>query len=50
MKFLVITGSPNFTLSWNNRNDENMLIIFNEDLALKYGKEFDGLFEKWEVV
>jgi len=47
---IVITGSPNFTLSGNNRNDENMLIIFNEDLALKYGKEFDGLFEKGEVV
>jgi phosphatidylserine/phosphatidylglycerophosphate/cardiolipin synthase-like enzyme len=47
---IVITGSPNFTLSGNNRNDENMLIIFNQNLALEYGKEFDGLFEKGEVV
>ena len=47
---IVITGSPNFTLSGNNRNDENMLIIFDDDLAFVYVKEFDGLFEKGEVV
>lgn len=47
---IVITGSPNFTLSGNNRNDENMLIIFDDDMAFVYAKEFDGLFEKGEVV
>ena len=47
---IVITGSPNFTLSGFNRNDENMLIIFNEELALGFVKEFDRLFGEGEVV
>ena len=47
---IVITGSPNFTLSGFNKNDENMLIIFNEELALGFVKEFDRLFEEGEAV
>ncbi|MBI2522861.1 DUF1669 domain-containing protein [Candidatus Woesearchaeota archaeon] len=47
---VVITGSPNFTSSGFNRNDENMLIIFNEELALGFVKEFDKLFLEGEVV
>lgn len=42
---IVVTGSVNYTLSGNNRNDENMLIIFDEEIALKYKREFDWLFE-----
>jgi len=41
---IVITGSPNFTLSGFNRNDENMLIIFNEQMAFGFVKEFEMLF------
>ena len=47
---IVITGSPNFSFSGFNRNDENMLIIFNEQLALGFAGEFDRLFEEGEVV
>ncbi len=51
-KFLVIdgkileTGSPNFTFGGFNKNDENMLIIYDERLALKYVLEFNGLYDK----
>ena len=47
---IVITGSPNFSFSGFNRNDENMLIIFNEQLALGFAQEFDKLFLEGEVV
>ena len=47
---IVVLGSPNFSLSGFNRNDENMLVIFNENLALMFVKEFDRLFGKGEVV
>ena len=47
---IVITGSPNFSFSGFNRNDENMLIIYDENLAQKYGDEFDSMFDKGEVV
>ena len=46
---IVITGSPNFSWSGFNRNDENMLVIYDENLALKYVSEFDGLFGEGEV-
>jgi phosphatidylserine/phosphatidylglycerophosphate/cardiolipin synthase-like enzyme len=38
----VITGSFNFTNSANNRNDENVLIIHDQALALQFLTEFDG--------
>ncbi|MBU90049.1 hypothetical protein CMO94_00790 [Candidatus Woesearchaeota archaeon] len=47
---IIITGSPNFSFSGYNRNDENFLIIYDESLALKFVKEFDGLFGEGEVV
>lgn len=47
---IVITGSPNFSFSGYNRNDENFLIIYNEDLALKYVKEFNRLFDEGNVI
>ncbi|MEK6869563.1 MAG: phospholipase D-like domain-containing protein [Nanoarchaeota archaeon] len=47
---IVVTGSPNFSFSGFNRNDENMLIIFNKELALGFVKEFDRLFEEGETI
>jgi len=47
---IVVTGSPNFSFSGFNRNDENFLIIYDENLALRFVEEFDRLFEEGEVV
>ena len=47
---IVVTGSPNYSFSGFNRNDENMLIIYNENLALKFVREFDSMFAEGEVV
>jgi phosphatidylserine/phosphatidylglycerophosphate/cardiolipin synthase-like enzyme len=47
---IIITGSPNFSFSGYNRNDENFLIIYDESLVLKFVKEFDGLFSEAEIV
>jgi len=47
---IVVFGSPNFSLSGFNRNDENMLVIYNEDLALGFVREFNRLFGEGEVV
>ncbi len=47
---IVVTGSPNFSFSGFNRNDENMLIIFNEQLALGFAREFDKLFGEGKLV
>ena len=47
---IVVTGSPNYSFSGFNRNDENMLIIYNENLALRFVREFDRLFGEGEVV
>ena len=37
---IVITGSYNFTNSAETRNDENVIIIFNADVAAQYMNEF----------
>jgi len=47
---IVITGSPNFTFSGNNRNDENGVVIFNKDLALKFDREFNNIFDDGEKI
>ena len=41
----VITGSYNFTRSAEERNDENLLIIKDEDLAAAYLVEFSRIWE-----
>ncbi len=46
---IVITGSPNYTLGGFNKNDENFLIIYDENLALKYVGEFDGLYDEGDL-
>jgi phosphatidylserine/phosphatidylglycerophosphate/cardiolipin synthase-like enzyme len=42
---IVITGSYNFSANAEKRNDENMLVIHNADLASKYLEEFWRLWE-----
>ena len=37
---IVITGSYNFSASAEERNDENILIIYNSDIAEEFLKEF----------
>ena len=41
----VVTGSYNFTNSADRRNDENVVIIFDRELALRYLKYFDWLLK-----
>ena len=41
---IVITGSYNFTFSAENRNDENLLIFYNPDLAALFVQEFQRVF------
>ena len=40
----VITGSMNPTGSGNYRNDENLVIIHNKEIADKFLEEFDELW------
>lgn len=40
----VITGSYNPTKNANEKNDENILIIHNKEIAEKYVREFERLF------
>ena len=47
---IVVFGSPNFSFSGFGRNDENFLIIFNEELALRFVREFEGMFGLGEIV
>ena len=43
---ISIIGSMNFTKSANNKNDENVLIIDNEEIAKYFEKTFIYLWEK----
>jgi len=43
---IVITGSYNFSRSAEDRNDENVLIIYSPELAARYLAEFERVFEK----
>ncbi|MFQ5474978.1 MAG: phospholipase D-like domain-containing protein [Candidatus Nanoarchaeia archaeon] len=40
---VVITGSMNPTKSGDTRNDENILVIYDEDIAKRYVKVFESL-------
>jgi phosphatidylserine/phosphatidylglycerophosphate/cardiolipin synthase-like enzyme len=42
---IVITGSYNFSKGANKRNDENIIIIDNDDIAKEYLKEFHRLYD-----
>ncbi len=47
---VVITGSPNFTLAGFNKNDENMLIIYDRGIALRYAIEFNELYNNGAII
>lgn len=42
----VVTGSFNFTLSANNANDENLLVLSDPELALAYEDAFQELWSR----
>jgi phosphatidylserine/phosphatidylglycerophosphate/cardiolipin synthase-like enzyme len=44
--FIVITGSFNISKNANRRNDENIIIIGNKEIALKYIEEFNRIYKK----
>jgi len=43
---IVVTGSFNFTYSAEHTNDENLLIIYNSQLAEQYLTEFERIFNQ----
>jgi phosphatidylserine/phosphatidylglycerophosphate/cardiolipin synthase-like enzyme len=45
-KRIVITGSYNFTASAEERNDENVVIIFNPEVAAKFLEEFQRVYDQ----
>jgi phosphatidylserine/phosphatidylglycerophosphate/cardiolipin synthase-like enzyme len=47
---ILITGSPNFSFSGYNRNDENFLIIYDESLVLRFVSEFEEMFGEGEIL
>ncbi len=42
---LVITGSYNWIASASTRNDENLLVIDDEEIILRFQKQFENLWE-----
>ena len=42
---LVITGSYDWTASASTRNDENLLVIDDEEIILRFQKQFENLWE-----
>ncbi|HZW05230.1 MAG TPA: phospholipase D-like domain-containing protein [Anaerolineaceae bacterium] len=43
---IVITGSYNFSRAAEETNDENVLILFNPDLAAQYEAEFERVYSQ----
>lgn len=41
---IVVTGSYNFTASAENTNDENLMVIYDPDIAQQYLKEFQRVY------
>lgn len=41
---VVIFGSYNFTNSAETRNDENLLVIYNADIAAQFIAEFQRVY------
>jgi hypothetical protein len=42
----TITGSYNFTSKANDKNDENSIVIFDADIASKYNKYFNTIYNE----
>ena len=43
---IVITGSYNFTASAEEKNDENMVIIFSPEAAAKFYEEYQRVYDQ----
>ena len=43
---IVIFGSYNFTNSAETKNDENLIVIYNEDIAAQFKAEFQRVYKK----
>jgi len=43
---IVITGSYNYSANAEKSNDENVLVIYNPDIAAQYTEEFDRLMSQ----
>ena len=43
---IVITGSYNFSRSAETRNDENMIFIYNREIAELFLDEFEKVYEQ----
>ena len=43
---IVLTGSYNFTNNAETTNDENLLVIYNADLATSYLAEFERVYNQ----
>jgi phosphatidylserine/phosphatidylglycerophosphate/cardiolipin synthase-like enzyme len=43
---IVVTGSFNFTYSAEKYNDENMLVIYNPQIAALYLVEFERIYNQ----
>ncbi len=43
---IVITGSYNFSLSAETRNDENLIILYNEQIADFFMQEFQRMYQQ----
>ncbi|MDO8627040.1 MAG: phospholipase D-like domain-containing protein [Candidatus Diapherotrites archaeon] len=46
-KKVVTTGSVNFTQNGFERNNENLVIIEDEEIALQYLQEFEKFWNEW---
>jgi phosphatidylserine/phosphatidylglycerophosphate/cardiolipin synthase-like enzyme len=46
---VVVTGSYNFTNNAEKRNDENLMILYNAQIAARYKAEFDKIYEQAKV-
>jgi hypothetical protein len=47
---VLITGSFNWTVAASNRNQENLVFLYDTDLSQRYTEEFDRLWESFVVV
>jgi phosphatidylserine/phosphatidylglycerophosphate/cardiolipin synthase-like enzyme len=46
----VIFGSYNFTNSAETKNDENLIVIYNEEIAVQFMAEFERVYSQAQAV
>jgi phosphatidylserine/phosphatidylglycerophosphate/cardiolipin synthase-like enzyme len=46
---IVVLGSYNFTNNAETQNDENLLVIYDAEIAAQYLDEFDRVYEQAQV-